>query len=154
MTEAAHCSPIDRGDVLFRLGSKADHGFVYDSWRKSHRSSPAVVGMDPETYFRYQCTVIARLLERSHLLVMCSPQLHDQIIGYAVVEELPDSELVYHYVFVKHHFRKWGLAKALVARAREAYRGRKLFASHMPRTGFLQALNRSLPITYDPGKQL
>lgn len=98
---------------VLRASDPSDVPFIYSSWLKSYRDAPAVAGIPNGIYYAGQHALIERLLERSTVVVACSSDDPQQIMGYGVGEILAPSTAVLHWLYVKHTFRGFGIAKAL-----------------------------------------
>lgn len=101
-----------------------DAGLVYDSWLKSYRAAKRQqVEADPAALFnarKYdssQGQLIDRLLQRSAVIVLCSPSDESEVFGYVVFERL-GTRAVLHWLYVKHPFRQLGFARRLFNAAR------------------------------------
>lgn len=98
----------------------SDLGSVYTDWLKAHRGSFAARGAWNSLYFsdEGQRGVIHGCVQRGRVLVACSPDDDDQILGWACDEATSDGRRVLHYVYVKHMWRNngkvGGLCKALM----------------------------------------
>lgn len=99
-----------------RPARESDLGSVYTDWLKAHRGSFAARGAWNSLYFsdEGQRGVIHGCVQRGRVLVACSPDDDDQILGWAC-DEIAGGRQVLHYVYVKHMWRKGGLCKALMA---------------------------------------
>ena len=91
-------------------------GSVYTDWLKAHRGSFAARGAWNSLYFsdEGQRGVIHGCVQRGRVLVACSPDHEDQILGWACDEAVTGGKQVLHYVYVKHMWRKGGLCRALL----------------------------------------
>lgn len=121
--------------LLFRKGRESDLAFVYSSWLQSFRdinilkvktggeradgfpetkevsTGPALY--ERERYFKNQRDLVTAILKNSELTVVVNPEDPDQLYGYAVHRELTPGVRVLSYLYIKHPFRRMGLAKAL-----------------------------------------
>lgn len=122
--------------TVYRQPIQADHPFIYNSWLKSFRTySSWATQVAPTIFFANHKMVIAKLLEEAGVLVACNPDLPDQIFGYAVFTQTGSNVTVLHYVYVKHPFRKMGVAGGLVATVRSESNHDKalpMIATHIP----------------------
>lgn len=131
--DLAGALPAPGSDFAVRPARRSDAAFVASSWLRSYRDAPAVVAVPSRTYFYWQHRVVEALLARSAVLVACSPDDPDTIVGWACAEAM-EGALVLHYVYVKHDFRRYGVARALVRALQEAEPGSgQLFATHATR---------------------
>lgn len=99
-----------------RTPQAKDVSFIYNSWLKSYRDSPAVLGLTNTTYFKEVHDIIERVFQSPtcRVAVACDPAHEDVIFGYAVAE-VTGNQGVLHWVYVKHPFRNFGVGKALEA---------------------------------------
>ncbi len=96
-----------------RAGKREDWPFVYGTWLNSFRvNSTFARHIDQPTYFAMHHHVVERLLERGELLIATPEDDPDTYLGYAVREQ---GTPVVHYVYVKPAFRRFGVARALLA---------------------------------------
>jgi len=98
-----HIRPAVPGDLNFVLGT----------WTNSHwQESPWANRLRWPIYKRGHERIIRSLLARSHVLVAHEPGDENEILGYFVFEpQIPAA----HWCYVKPHFRKEGVARALLA---------------------------------------
>lgn len=100
---------------VVRGPGEEDLPFIFNSWLKSFRDSPQVQGVPNTLYYAEQHALIGQLLKDSYVLIACNPDDPGQIYGYAVGCAKPEPDhSVLHWVYVKHPFRNFGIAKALV----------------------------------------
>ncbi len=96
-----------------------DESFIYNSWLKSHRSSPECKFLDNDTYYNNHKLIIQKILSRegTNIILACNPEDEDQIYGWLVEEtyQLPSSSStrVIHYIYVKYNFRRMGIGRML-----------------------------------------
>ncbi len=144
--EGALARPGD--DFVVRPATRNDAAFVASSWLRSYREAPAAVAVPSRTYFYWHHRVIEVLLGRSAVLVACDPRRPDTIVGWACAEAM-EGALVLHYVYVKHSFRRAGVARALVRALQASEPGsEQVFATHATRKSF--RLMRDAGIFYNP----
>jgi hypothetical protein len=91
-----------------------DIPFVFSSWLKSYRDSPAVRSVPNTNYYAGQHSLIEGLLQQPNavILVACDPNDPSAIFGYMVAQTDP---AVFHFFYTKHAFRGWGIAKTLAS---------------------------------------
>lgn len=100
--------------VVLREARDTDRRFIAHSWLRSLKGSAiAKLGKDSGRFFRGYGLTVDALLDRSRVLVACQPDDEDAIVGWAAVE--PGGIPTVHYVYVKHPFRRYGVAKALLS---------------------------------------
>lgn len=105
-----------KSQVQLRSATEADVPFIFNSWLKSYRGANSVKNITNPVYFEFQHKAIEKILQRSQVYVLCSPDDNSQVFGYIVcekVEEIP----VLHYAYVKYAFRGMGLCKLLMSHA-------------------------------------
>lgn len=102
-----------RVPVLMRLGSQGDIPLITNSWLTSFRDGPAVQSCPNRLYFANQHKIMEALIPRSTIIVCCNEEDHDQILGWACFEK-QERAIVLHYLYVKNHFRRLGLAKQIM----------------------------------------
>lgn len=104
--------------VLQRYAEKSDLSFIFSSWLKSFRGSPLAASVENAAYFDGHHRLIEGVLRHARVLCAVSSEDPSQIYGW-VCYEIPNAPTppVVHYVYVKHSFRGFGIAKRLLARA-------------------------------------
>lgn len=105
-----------KSQVQLRNAIEADVPFIFNSWLKSYRGANSVKSVSNPVYFEFQHKTIEKLLQRSQVYVLCSPEDSSQVFGYIVcekVEEIP----VLHYAYIKYAFRGMGLCRLLMQHA-------------------------------------
>lgn len=100
-----------------RPGNKADESFYYSSWLKSFRDASLVSGISNTVYYSRFHDLIENLLNDplTAVVVACSPDDPEQIFGYCVAT-IADTGNVLHWVYIKHPFRKFGIARDMVGK--------------------------------------
>lgn len=88
-----------------------DFALVRDSWVNSYRNAAFSRENTDAIYFKYHRHLALQLLASSQVLVACSEEDPDIVYGWICVE--PDQETL-HYIYVKHPFRRQGIAKSLL----------------------------------------
>lgn len=88
---------------------------VYSTWLRSYEhSSPMTKQVPRAVFFTEHHKVIDRIMARDPIVKMAvMPDDPSVVFGWAVVEKGPAYTV--HYVYVKPDFRKYGIAKALLA---------------------------------------
>lgn len=90
---------------------QADEPFIFSSWLKSYRKHPSVITQPNNKYFKNYHTVIEFFLQTGKVLVCCSSEDENEILGWAC---LKDSKPV--YVYVKQALRRLGVGSLLVGK--------------------------------------
>lgn len=84
---------------------------IFATWLKSYQNSSLFAkGIPREVFFAAHHKVIERILERAEVRLAVLPDDPSVVFGWSVTEP----GLV-HYVYVKPDFRKYGIAKSLLA---------------------------------------
>lgn len=91
----------------------AHRSFIYDSWMRSYRDSPAVRDIPSPYYERGHSQRMTELLEHSLCLVSRPDDWADGVDGWAC-GEAHEGVLVLHYVFVKAGLRRGGICASLM----------------------------------------
>lgn len=119
--------------LTLREAEDGEANLLLNSWLMSYKATKCgnrqervesagaeeVVGraMDPARYFKGQQALISALAARRRVLVVCDAADPMFVVGWAcgTLRELPDAskELVVDYVYVKHAYRKNGIAREL-----------------------------------------
>lgn len=105
--------------VLLRAATQMDVEFIFSSWLKSYRNTPQSSLLTNPTYFTEQHRLIEKLLRVSQVLVASSSEDSSQILGWACASDVENCFCL-HYVYVKHTFRKLGIARMLINAFKEA----------------------------------
>lgn len=106
-----------------------DVPFITNSWLKSFRDGAWVRGIPNKLYYYYHRRLIAELMDRSVVLVLCETRDEDQIVGW-VCAERTDQALLVHYVYVKRDFRGHGFASKLMQVLVDAEQPAAVFYTH------------------------
>lgn len=120
--------------VRIRRATKRDIPFITNSWLRSLRNAPQVQGIPNNTYYYQHHKLLEQLIPRSVVLVICNENDEDQILGWCCAEVV-DTALVVHYVYIKHPFRKLGLATRLVKLLEESEQPPAIMHTHMTEIG-------------------
>lgn len=101
--------------IKYRSQSDNDTGFLYSTWLKSYRQMPYAQNMSNDTFFHHHKQIIKDILDKPNTIVtfIVEDTDPDHIYGYSVVERLGDAAII-HYIYVKHAYRKLGLAESLL----------------------------------------
>lgn len=97
---------------MFRAISPKDEAFVFSSWLKSYRDSPAMAGVPNTIYYKTMHDLIERVLARATVLVACDEADPETVFGYVVYEKG-----TIHWIYVKHSFRSFKIGTALESAA-------------------------------------
>jgi hypothetical protein len=105
-----------KSQVQIRSATEADVPFIFNSWLKSYKGSSAVRNVSAPVYFDFHHKLIEKLLQRSQVHVLCSPDDSSQVFGYIVAEQVEGVQVI-HYAYVKYAFRGMGLCSMLAKHA-------------------------------------
>ena len=119
-----------------RTSLPTDTAFIYDSWFKAYWKATACKTTSFHIYKSGQNALISRLLGRAGSVVAFSPEVPDEILGYAVLEYQ-----TVHFVYVKPSYRKMGIGRGLI-------RGCDRYTQHMGALGALFA--EKCGLQFDP----
>ncbi len=132
--------------VALRTELPDDRSFIFSSWLKSFRHSPFAKPMTNTVYFEAHHAVIDDLINRSQLVIACNPEDQTQIYGY-IVAEVINGIFTVHYTYVKHTYRKLGIANLLLS----AFdRDPSLLACYTHHTYFAERIANSKNLLYHP----
>lgn len=98
--------------IRIRAATEEDVSFIFNSWLKSYRDSQFAKQITNTIYFAQQHKLIEKLLETCQVFVACNSTNPGDLYGYICFEKV-DSIYVLHYIYVKHTYRKLGIAKML-----------------------------------------
>lgn len=132
--------------IRIRPATEGDVSLLFSSWLKSYRSSLFAKQISNTVYYAEQHKVIEGLLKTSTVLIICEDTDPTNIYGW-ICAELIDGIFVLHYVYVKHPYRKLGLAKFLLNQFNHET-GAASMASHMTRIG--EQLAPKFGVVYSP----
>ena len=129
-------------EPTLRVATPEDLRFVHSSWHTNHWKTWAHKHVSREVYNAGQDRRINLAVARSTVLVAYFPEVPDEVLGWACIEEAPE---VLHYVYVKGVYRRMGIGTGLV-------RGRARYFTHYTDaagTRFAAAVN----VTFHPYKE-
>lgn len=91
-----------------------DEAFIFNSWLKSFKDSPMMAGLSTTIYYKEMHETIKRILEdkTSHVLMACDPDDDESLYGYVVAQTI-GAALIFHWVYVKHPLRNFGIGRNL-----------------------------------------
>lgn len=101
-------------EVGFRGPVEGDMPFIFDTWVESFRLAHAAGPIPMDMYRNIYREVIKRVLQFPGVLctVAFNAEIPSQTIGYVVAGGW--APMTVHYLFVKHWFRRNGLARELM----------------------------------------
>ena len=109
MTQPASETPLYR----IREGNTADFAFIANAWMRSNAETPLARQLGAN-YRQQHARLIWDWLPISTVRVACDTDQEDAILGFAVFH-LPGLQWHLHHVFVRPDFRRFGIARALLA---------------------------------------
>lgn len=123
--------------LLFRPAKPEDQAFLYNSWLKAYRNSKITREWPNDVYYPAQTEAITKILFTAGTILACSAEDPNQIFGYIVSQKIEGTQVV-HFLYVKHLYRRLGIAKALLKRAfGEKYNEQETYTTHwLPRCKF------------------
>jgi len=99
--------------IALRPAHKEDVNFIFNAWLKSFRNSDFATPMANEIYFSNHHKTIEKILKYYSVIIACNKDDPNQIYGF-LCAGYTDSVFTIHYAYVKHPFRKMGIAKELL----------------------------------------
>lgn len=113
MAAAAHVTaPV----ITLAVAGPSVAPFVRDSWLRSQWAADMRGKMLRGDFFRAQGARIDRILPRSSVITAVAPAVPDEVLGYVVLQPSRDDPIV-HWLYVKHAFRRLGIATQLAQAA-------------------------------------
>ncbi len=132
--------------LSYRLASNDDKKIIRHSWFESYRRGGKAPAVRFEYYDPGQNWVIRQALERGKTTVAYATSVPDEVCGWACIEGD-----VLHYVYVKHAYRRLGIATELAKQAKfysqETIPGLKLARKLQLQYNPYYILNLCLPLT-------
>lgn len=89
-----------------------DHNFILSTWLKSYRDANFCKGVPSEIYYKEHGRIVEWLLANHSTLIAVDPEAPNVIWGW-----VNGTSKTLNYVYVKHAFRKMGVAKTLILHA-------------------------------------
>lgn len=102
--------------VAYRRAEEADLAFVFASWLKTYRRSDFAEEMSNDVFFDNHKKVIEKLLQKSHLVIVCDEIDPSHIFGYCCFSTFGEPSRpahAFHFVYFKSMYRGLGLARGL-----------------------------------------
>ena len=106
--------------VVYRPMRPDERGFVISSWLLSYRKSMSAGIVPMDRWWEIMEPVVARYLARSRVIVAADPTETTRtadLFGHVVYETPPGRLPFVWYVYVKHDYRRNGLARGLLRTA-------------------------------------
>lgn len=98
--------------IRIRAATEEDISFIFNSWLKSFRDSNFGKQITNTIYFAQHHKLIENLLQSCSVFVACNQSNPGELYGYICYEKV-DGIFVMHYIYVKHTYRKLGIARLL-----------------------------------------
>ena len=120
--------------IVYRQMTPKDSPFVYSTWLRSYRQMPFAQNMSNDTFFHHHKQIIEKILSKPNtkVVMVCEDADPDHLYGYSVVEQYGDATII-HYVYIKHAYRKLGLAKNLITTQYPLFGDKLTFVTHESR---------------------
>lgn len=119
---------IDDIKFIVRQAKDSDIPFIIDSWLKSY-AEKGIEFSSKESYFKSYPQFIKDIIESSYLYIVCLPEDSDTILGWMCFEPR-NNQYILHYIYVKHPFRKFGIAKYLFKIYEKINSNKQIIYSH------------------------
>lgn len=133
--------------IKFRDATDADMNFVWSSWLKSFRASKYAGALPGRIYHEAYKDAIEILLQRIKLTVAYDPDEQNPKLN--LVGWLASEGRTVHYLYVKEHGRRQGVARALLCMVGIEYPMRFVYSYKTPAwADFLEGSRWSA--THDP----
>lgn len=115
-TEAPYFPPKASQEASFvlRKATPDDVPYITNSWLKGYKGSNANWNVRDSEYFHYEHKLLDYIVPRSTILVLANSANVNQIVGYIAFEMTKQDVMIFHYINVKHTFRKNGLARQML----------------------------------------
>ncbi len=122
----------------------SDFNFIAHSFLRSQRARQG--GLD-SLYYPVFKERLETMLRISKVHVMCAEADLDQIAGYVITSKIADWDVV-HYLYVKHPFRRLGLAKDALKHVLQSFGERPTICTHLPKNW--PSLAEKYKLIFDP----
>lgn len=103
-------------NIQLRHADIGDVPFIFNAWLRSFRSAPSVTTIHNHIYFAEHHKVLEKLLQSYNVIIAADKEDPKHIYGFIVAGQFQEDKdiLVVHYLYVKHTFRRLGIAKAML----------------------------------------
>jgi ribosomal protein S18 acetylase RimI-like enzyme len=101
-------------NIQLRHADIHDVPFIFNAWLKSFRSAPSVTTIHNNIYYAEHHKVLEKILRSFNVLIAADKHDPKHIYGFMVAGTVEEIKTV-HYLYVKHTFRRLGIAKALLS---------------------------------------
>lgn len=134
--------------VILRNPVESDFNFIINSWLKSYRNSAFATHIPNDVYFHAHSKIIKKTLEIGRVVVICSAEDNEQIMGYLVYEGR-DNLFIMHFCYVKYPYRRLGLMRNAIEQVLNSNnQSGPIFITHLPRS--FEELKQRYPYVYNP----
>ncbi len=101
--------------IKYRLPQPSDLPFIYSTWLRSYRQMPFAKNMSNDTFFYHHKQVIETILAKPNTSIVLIHEESDpnHLYGYSVIESYGEAFII-HYIYIKHSYRRLGLARDLL----------------------------------------
>jgi hypothetical protein len=99
--------------IRLRPANEEDVPFIFSSWLKSFRTSHFANKLVNSVYFAEHHKLIEKIVKNAHVIVACNNSDPSQIYGWVCAQQI-EGIFTLHFVYIKHPFRKMGLARLLI----------------------------------------
>lgn len=127
--------------IVIRPASVDDAAFVISSYLKSQRNEGHNALMSNDVYYARVKPRVERMIARDQVIVACSPEDAWHLYGWLAYE--PG---VVHYAYVKFPYRRFGIGRALFAKANPS--ALSVIATHSCRD--FPAIRDKFRLLFDP----
>ncbi len=125
----------------------SDFNFIAHSFLRSQRGSREARAMIDSVYYPAFKERLETMLRISKVHVICAEADLDQIAGYLLTSKIADWDVL-HYVYVKHPFRRLGLAKDALTHVLKGFGERPTICTHLPKNW--PSLAEKYKLIFDP----
>lgn len=136
---------IDPSEIQLReFNPETDRAFVLASWLKSYKLSEFAHAIPSRVYYTWHQKIIDQILSvpTNQVTIVCDPDDSSHILGFMVNNTQTP---IIHYIYVKHAFRRRGLAAYLMSLMPPS---ENLVCTHKPKLWV--KLSRQYKLSYNP----
>lgn len=133
-----------------------DLAFIMSSWLRSFKdTSNFAKDIPTETFYPNHHKLLERIIARPTTKIMIAhlEESPEVILSYMVYETMPLS-LVIHFMFTKHNFRRFGLAKLLFETLQVNPSQAAIEYTHKTLKAEMYLKHNKLPVIYNPYQML
>jgi ribosomal protein S18 acetylase RimI-like enzyme len=134
--------------LCLRPAQNSDASFIFNSWLRSHETSPFARFIPKKVYYEFQKDIVQKILDQSLVLIAAANDDSDHILGY-LVYSITDEKLYVHYSYVKQVYRQMGIATSMFKRLFDGLGDDQIaIATHA--TTYYPYLSRKFKMIYNP----